>query len=178
VFDDAPGSELRGTFARIVARYQAENGRETEMQEYLYSNLGISHEAQDSARAILSGEVVTAPTAPPPPPAQLHKSVTPETDTDQAQSIANSLLKHQTQIQGKATSLVSTFTTTRSRPTGNRASVNLSQSTSPITPNRKRGNWRVRRRSSEGFSFLEDGKESAWLKIVVMMVVATIFSAN
>jgi hypothetical protein len=168
VFDDTAGAEMKGTFARIVARYQAENGSESEMQEYLYSNLGISYEAQDSAKAILSGEVVTAPAAPAPPPAQVHKSVTPETGADPAQSIADSLLKHQAQILGKATSFVSTFTTTHSRPTGSRATANVSQSASPISPEQQKrgleGEEEIKRRLQlpggwEGLSLTRDRRD-------------------
>jgi hypothetical protein len=168
VFDDTASAEMQGTFARIVSRYQAEQGRANEMQEYLFSNLGISHEAQDSARAILAGEVVTAPAAPAPRPAQVHKSPTVESGTGEAESIKDQLLKHQTEIQRKATSLVTTLTTTPSKPTGKRITVNVSQGTSAITPEQKKrgleGEEEIKRRLQlpggwGGFTLIKDRRD-------------------
>lgn len=125
VFDDGASAEMQGTFARILARYQAVNGSQSEMQDYLYSNLGISSEALDSARAVLSGEVASAP-PPAPPPAQVHKS---QSTTDNVQihaAIAASLVNHQTQINSKTSSLVLSFAGTSSKPNAARSTSNVS----------------------------------------------------
>src|SRR5262249_31222678 len=134
VFDDAASAEMQGTFARIVSRYQAKQGHAEEMQAYLLSNLGISGEAQESAKAILAGEDVTTPAAPPPPPAQIHQSAG---ETDEAdESLEEKLRKHQTEIEKKATTV---FTNIKgSKPNQKQKAAKVSQG--PITPEQeKRG---------------------------------------
>jgi hypothetical protein len=72
-------NELENLFSRITTRYQMLRGNREALQEYLYLQLEISQEAQDSAWAMLAGDIV--PSRTPPPPVQIvhshhgHKSM-------------------------------------------------------------------------------------------------------
>jgi len=68
---DDTSNELAGLFPRVVSRYKYTRGNRKEMEDFMYHHLGISPEAMDMARALISGEVDSiVPPPPPPPPAQ------------------------------------------------------------------------------------------------------------
>jgi hypothetical protein len=65
--------DLRGLLPRITSRYQQVRGDKEAMEEFLYYQLGISREAQDMGRSIISGEVISpeTPKLPLPPPLKI-----------------------------------------------------------------------------------------------------------
>jgi len=65
--------DLRGLLPRITSRYQQVRGDKEAMEEFLYHQLGISKEAQDMGRSIISGEVISPETKslPLPPPLKI-----------------------------------------------------------------------------------------------------------
>ncbi len=70
IFLDGIGNDLAGLFPRIVSRFKEIRGDRKEMEDFMYLRLGISKDAMDMARAMLTGEVADVPPLPPPPPVQ------------------------------------------------------------------------------------------------------------
>ena len=66
VFMDTMSEELAGFFPRITSRYHHCRGNAEEMTDFLHHQLKVSIEAQDMARAIISGQVPEHPPVSPP----------------------------------------------------------------------------------------------------------------
>jgi hypothetical protein len=79
LFMDGVSEEMRSLFPRIVSRFHHAKGEPEAMEEFLYYQLRISREAQDMARAMISGEAAQSPAMPPPPPAKIRVWTTPTT---------------------------------------------------------------------------------------------------
>lgn len=80
VFFDNPRDDLSSLFPRIVSRFQVDQGNQGKMEQFLFTSLGISKEAQEQARDDIEGPTESAPPIPPPepPPATITPSIPPE----------------------------------------------------------------------------------------------------
>lgn len=108
VFLDGIGEELKGLFPRIVSRYHSLRGGRDAMEDFLYHQLGVSKEAQDLARAMVSGETSDAPATPLPPPAKIvHRAMTDTTTrADQRSHLEERLQEHRDKMDKDKDDLV------------------------------------------------------------------------
>ena len=180
-FIDRVSEDIASVFSRIAYRYQQTNGNFDEMREFLFGQLGISHEAQDMARALVSGEDVDAReiTVQLPPPAKVvTKSFTSkeEASGEQKGTLDDRIHGHGELLKKKAADFLQQLTTqalgtkqTAGAPTSQSTlSINVS-STSRITQEQeergRRGEQEIKRRLQlpggwMGFSLCEDKRQS------------------
>lgn len=73
VFLEEASEELTGLFPRITSRFQSVRGNREAMADFLYFQLGVSREAQETAWAMTTDDTLLPISAsvPPPPPAKL-----------------------------------------------------------------------------------------------------------
>jgi len=68
VFLDGISNELFDFFPRIVSRFTYARGEPADLENFMFYRLGISREALDMARAMITGEIAEVPPSPPPAP--------------------------------------------------------------------------------------------------------------
>jgi len=175
VFLDGLDSDLAGLFPRITARYQQLSGDQNGMEEYLYSQLEISKEAQEDAQALFSGEDTIAPplAVPVPPPAQIIQSPTrlPE-ETGTGQEIAEQIQTHQQKLEEStsefAEELLNLFQPQNGGPDTTRPGTHPRRRHPEVTPAQeargKKGEIEIKRRLQspggwEGFLLLADKRD-------------------
>lgn len=166
LFLDGIGSELENLFPRITTRYQMLRGNREAMQEYLYLQLEISEEAQETAWAMLSGE---APSPQAPPPIRIiHTHGIHETLANGPSFLEE---KVQQQLADKTKKLlddiVGSTNKTRSEQGSTDGSLTTTRNAAP-TPEQqlrgRRGEEEIKRRITlpggwEGFTFIEDKRD-------------------
>lgn len=174
-FVDRVSEDLAGLFPRIACRYHQVSGKLDEMQDFLHYQLGISREAQDSAMAIILGDItkVGPVSAPPPLPVKI---ITPQVvPKEQQEVVQQTLSKHQQTLDQQLTRLLqplvsigSTGVPTLSGGTefiGHSSQVGRTVGITVEQQNRgKRGEEEIKRRLQlsggwAGFSFVADKRE-------------------
>lgn len=113
IFLDGMSNELAGLFPRILSRFKYARGERKEMEEFMHRHLGISAEAMDMARALITGQVDILPPAPPPPPVQAPKSDTASTWTDS--DVADTKKKFEDTFKDAASSFSNALMSAHSR---------------------------------------------------------------
>ncbi len=106
LFRESLSSDLLGIYPRIASRYQHASAKapdllRSDMKEFLYSQLGISIEAQEMAWSLISGEFVPLPPAPlpPPPPIIVSRGTkTNEPDESEVAALTGQISSHQQKI--------------------------------------------------------------------------------
>lgn len=164
-FIDRVTEDIAGLFPRITYKYQQASGAPDDIQDFLYYQLGISRETQDSGIAIVSGETVELDTmsATPPPPV---KVITPGLTEGQQSAVQQSIGKHQEALNQRVTEILKPLASIRT-PASGRPPI-AQQRGVPImviSPEQqargKRGEEEIKRRLKlpggwEGFIFVED----------------------
>jgi hypothetical protein len=104
VFAAEASEELSGLFPRIVSRYHYRGADAAEMSEYLYHQLGIGHDVQDLARALIFGEAkdVTVRNT---PPMRIIPLTHSRTNTPTVALIEEKLQQHQESITAQTSAL-------------------------------------------------------------------------
>jgi len=108
IFLDGSSEELSWLFPRITSRYHLLDGQKDEMQDFLHCQLGISREALDMGRAMLTGEAIEIEPISPPPPAKIISTF----DTNGTmqllgkQSFEEKIRKHQEHLNQKTNGIV------------------------------------------------------------------------
>ena len=107
VFLDGMSGELAQVFPRIVSRYQHARGNRPTVEDFLHRQLNLSKEAQDTARAIVSGEHIVAAAAPPPPPVIIRApSISHAESVDSERSMTRALESHKEKLGRKTDALL------------------------------------------------------------------------
>ena len=102
IFFDGISDDLKEIFPRIANRFQAVKGDPLEMTEYLYTQLGVSKEAQETASLIITGKYepkINAPIPPPPPIKVIGSSTTKDSGTHR--DLKEKISDHKTKIEQK-----------------------------------------------------------------------------
>jgi len=164
-FIDRVTEDVAGLFPRITYKYQQASGAHGDLQDFLYHQLGISREAQDSAIAIVSGDTVEIGTVSATPPLPV-RVITPALGGGRQGAVQQSIDKHREILDQRLTDilkpLVSTETPASSPPTVARQSGVRMIAISPQQQVRgKRGEEEIKRRLElpggwAGFVFVED----------------------
>jgi hypothetical protein len=153
--------DLRGLLPRITSRYQQVRGDKEAMEEFLYYQLGISREAQDMGRSIISGEVISpeTPKLPLPPPLKIIAK-TPDNGKGSLATIDKKIDEQLTQGKNKFIAGLSVVSGGKGQPPGSEHAKN------PIITHEqeirgRRGEEEIKRRLMlpggwEGFSFKTD----------------------
>lgn len=173
LFSDAqgPNDELAALFARIVSRYKYLRGDRDAMADYLYHQLHVSREAQDTARALLLED--SANTPPPMSATPPLTIVVPKGDPDIATTSQSGrpdlLSRHRDSVSDAAASLLRYATSSQGSNTplgamGSTVTAVVHQG-DEITPEQQdrgeRGELEVKRRLElpggwDGFTLLAD----------------------
>jgi hypothetical protein len=114
-FADRITEDLAGLFPRIAYKYQQAKGKLDEIRDFLYYQLGISHEAQEAAMAVVSGDVTEISPALVAPPMPVKIITQPIATTEQRGSIQQSIDKHQQTLSQRLTELLQPLAPTDSR---------------------------------------------------------------
>ncbi|MCL0058494.1 DUF3883 domain-containing protein [Dehalococcoidia bacterium] len=111
-FVDRVSEDLAGLFPRIAYRYQQLNGKLDEMRDFLHYQLGISREAQDSAMAIILGDVTKVGPISTVPPLPV-KIITPQVEpTEQQDVVQQTVGRHQQTLSQQLTRLLQPLAST------------------------------------------------------------------
>jgi len=146
VFLDGIGDDLAGLFPRIASRYQQVQGKGEAMEEFLLHQLNVSSDAQDMARAKVSGEAVVPGPLPSPPPLIAVSTAASHVDAldDDRQGMEEYVFKHQEGLSEKARSFVEKLAT------GGRTEDEAPEATDAVTPEQRergrRGEEEIKRR--------------------------------
>lgn len=105
-FVDRVTEDLAGLFPRITYRYQQANGVADEMQDFLYYQLGISREAQESAMSIVSGDAAVPTPMPVAPPLPMKVITKPAVSTEQHGAVRQSIERHQQTLNQQLTEIL------------------------------------------------------------------------
>jgi len=175
VFLDGLDSDLAGLFPRITARYQQLSGDRKGIEEYLYSQLEISKEAQEDSWALFSGEdtIFSPLSAPIPPPAQIIQAPTKSSEeAGTSQEIAGQIQTHQQKLEESASEfaeeLKNLFQPQNGGSDSTRPSTHPRRKHSEVTPAQeargKKGEMEIKRRLQlpggwEGFLLLADKRD-------------------
>jgi len=165
VFLDGIGSDLAGLFPRIASRYQQVQGKREAMEDFLLHQLNVSSEAQDMARAKVSGEAVVPAPLPSPPPIKTISTAASQVGAlgDDIQGLQEHVLRHQEGLSEKAKSLVAELVT------GSRGKDAGQEATDGVTPEQRergrRGEEEIKRRLErpggwESFTLLHDMRDA------------------
>lgn len=164
-FIDRVTEDVAGLFPRITYKYQQASGVPSDIRDFLYYQLEISREAQDSAIAIVSGETAELGTisATPPPPV---KVITPALVEGRQGAVQQSIDKHREILNQRVTEILKPLASIRTTAGGRPPVAHLGglriMAISPEQQARgKRGEEEIKRRLElpggwEGFVFVQD----------------------
>ena len=170
IFLDGVTDEMAGIFPRIVTRYQALHGNRSALEQFLLEHLGVSTEAQEESRLLLTGEELQTAVAP--PPALVVNA--PINGPHQPADLASLLVQHQEILQKQVQALAQALLPDGDQRSGQKSRAGSggppSQAQPHITPEQelrgRRGEDEILRRLQlpggwEGFVFLEDHRSPA-----------------
>jgi Protein NO VEIN, C-terminal len=110
IFLDGISDDLKEISPRIANRYQVVRGDPSEMAEYLYNQLGVSKEAQETALLMITGkyEQTTKTPIPQPPPIKIITKEGTKAD-DSYENLREKISDHKNKIEEKATIFIRTI---------------------------------------------------------------------
>ncbi len=108
VFVDRVTEEILGYFPRITSKFQIayRSNQVGSMVDYLHHQLGISIEAQDSAKGMINGEYEPPKVELAPPPKAIHVTAKPD-ESGLSGDLSTTLNKHQVEIASKTNGVLS-----------------------------------------------------------------------
>ena len=172
IFLDGTSDDLKEIFPRIANRYQFVRGNPSEMVEYLYNQLGVSKEAQETALLMITGkyeQTIQTPIPPPPPIKIITKEGTKVDDS--YRNLREKISDHKNKIEQKTNIFIKTI---ENATESNKKKLEATDTGSPISgPDRqneitpeqqdrgKKGEEEIKRRLKlpggwEGFLLIKD----------------------
>jgi len=172
IFLDGISDDLKEIFPRIANRYHVVRENPSEMAEYLYNQLGVSKEAQETALLMITGkyeQTIQTPIPPPPP----IKIITKEgTNVDDSyRNFREKIRDHKNKIEQKTNLFIKTIENAtesnkkKLEATDTRSPISDPDRQNEITPEQqdrgKKGEEEIKRRLKlpggwEGFLLIKD----------------------